>query len=84
MKMALSTIINLWPMFQRRDLSPSVNDGVGRLNLSRYNPSDLAFLGRSWIFSHGCHEDVYLCNIYPDSYILDNGDLYSQLSKDVD
>jgi hypothetical protein len=84
MKMTSSTIIDLWPIFQRRDLSPGVNDGVGRLKLSRYGPSDLALPDRSWIFSHGCHGDVCPCNIYPNCYVLDNGDSYPWLSNDVD
>jgi hypothetical protein len=65
-------------------LSPGVNNGVGGLKLSRYGPSDLALPDRYQIFFHGCCEDVCPCNIYPDCYIFDNGDSYSQLSNDVD
>jgi hypothetical protein len=26
------------------------------------------------VFPHGCREENYLCSIYSDHYILDNGD----------
>jgi hypothetical protein len=42
MRMISSTIIDLWPIFRRWDISPNVTDGVRRLKLSRYGPSDLA------------------------------------------
>jgi hypothetical protein len=38
----LSIIIDLWPIRRYRDLSPGANDGVRRLKLSWYSPSDLA------------------------------------------
>jgi hypothetical protein len=82
--MTSSIKTDIWPIFRRRDLSPGVNDGVWRLKLYRYGPSDLALPDQSWIFSHGCREDVCPRNICSDCYILDNGDLYSWLSNDVD
>jgi hypothetical protein len=39
---------------------------------------------RFWSFSHGCREEDYPRNICPGCYVLDNGDLYTQLSSDVD
>jgi hypothetical protein len=39
---------------------------------------------RSWIFSHGCRGDVCPRNIYPNCYVLDNGDSYPGLSNNVD
>jgi hypothetical protein len=39
---------------------------------------------RSWIFSHGCRGDVCPRNIYPDCYVLDNGDSYPWLFNNVD
>ena len=45
--MTSSTINNLCPFVQRRDLFPDVNDGVGRLIFfSRYGSSDLALPDR--------------------------------------
>jgi hypothetical protein len=82
--MTTSTIIDLWPILRRRDLSPSVNDGVQILKLSRYGHSNLTLPDRSWIFSHSCHGDIYPCNICPSRYILENGDSYSRFSNDVD
>jgi hypothetical protein len=84
MEMTSSIIIDLWPIFQQRDLSPGVNDGVERLKLSSYGPSDLVLPDRSWIFSHGCHGDVCSRNICSDCYVLDNGDSYSGFSNDID
>jgi hypothetical protein len=84
MEMASSTIIDLRPFDRRRDLPPSVNGGVGRLNYFRYGPSDLASTYRFWIFSLGRREENYPRSIYPDGYILDNGDLYPRLPNDVD
>jgi hypothetical protein len=82
--MISSTIVDLWSIFRRRDLSPNVKEDVERLKLSRYNPSDLALSDRSQIFSHGCHEDVRPRNICLDCYVLNNGDSYSRLSNNVD
>jgi hypothetical protein len=65
MEMASSTIINFRSFFQRRDLTLGVNGSIGRLNFSRYGPSDLSSPDRSWIFSHGCHEEYYPYNIFP-------------------
>jgi hypothetical protein len=84
MEMTSSTIFDLQPICRCRDLSLGTNDGVRRLKLSRYGPSDLALPNRSRIFSHGCCKDVCPCNICPDCYVLDNGDSYSRLSNDVD
>jgi hypothetical protein len=63
--MTSSTIIDLWPICRRRDLSPGINEGVRRLKLSRYGPSDLALPDRSRIFSHGCREDIVLAIFVP-------------------
>jgi hypothetical protein len=83
MEMASSTITDL-RSFLRRDILPDVSGSVGRLNFSRYGPSDLASPERSWIFSHGCCEEYYPCNISPGCYVLDNGDSCSRLPSDVD
>jgi hypothetical protein len=40
-EMASSIITDLWSFFQRQDLPSSINDSVGRLNFSRYGPSNL-------------------------------------------
>jgi hypothetical protein len=84
MKMASSAIIDLLPIFRRRDLPPDVNCDVGRLKFSRYGASNLASSDRSRIFSHGCRDDVCSRNICPGCYVLDNGDLYSRFPGDVD
>jgi hypothetical protein len=46
-------------------------------------PSNLALSDRSQIFSDGCREDIFPCNVCPDCYVLDNDDSYSRLSNDV-
>jgi hypothetical protein len=84
MQMASSIIIHLWFFLRRRDLSPDINDSVGRLNFSRYGHSDLPSLDQSWIFSYGCRKDYYPRNISPNCYILDNGDSCSWLPSNVD
>jgi hypothetical protein len=84
MEMASSIIINLRPFDRQRDLPPGVNEGVGRLNSFRYDPSDLASPDRFWIFSLGRHEENYARNIYPVCYVLDNGDSYSRFLNDID
>jgi hypothetical protein len=84
MEMASSTIIDLRSFLRRRDLPPGVNGGVGRLNFSRYGPSDLASPDRSWTFSRGCREEYYPRNIFPGCYFLDNGDSCSWLPSDID
>jgi hypothetical protein len=71
-KMTSSTIIDLLPIF-RRDVLRGVNDGS----------SDVPSIDRSRIFSHGCREDICSRNIYPVCYILDNSDLYSWVSGNV-
>jgi hypothetical protein len=45
---------------------------------------DLASPDQSWIFSHGCREEYYHCNIFSGSYILDNGDSCSRLPSNID
>jgi hypothetical protein len=84
MEMISSIIIDFWHIFRRQDLSPDINDSVGRLKLSRYGPLDLALPERSWIFSHGCRGDVCPHSFCPDCYVLDTGDSYSWLSSDID
>jgi hypothetical protein len=32
----------------------------------------------------GCRDEIFPCNIYPGSYVLDNRDSYSRLTSDVD
>jgi hypothetical protein len=66
------------------ELGDFVNSSVGRLNFSRYDPSDLASPDRSWIFFYDCHEEYYLCNIFPGCYVLDNGDSCSRLPSNID
>jgi hypothetical protein len=83
MEMSLSIIIDLRPFDRRWDLSPGIDGGVGRLNPFRYGPSDLTSPDRFWIFSLGRHEKNYPRNICPGCYILDNGDSYSRLPRDV-
>jgi hypothetical protein len=51
---------------------------------SRYGPLDLDSPDQFWIFSNGCHEEDYHRNIYPDRYILYNGDSYSHLHSNID
>jgi hypothetical protein len=82
--MVSSTIIDLWSFLRRRDLHPGVNGSVGRSNFSRYGPSDLSSLDRSWIFSHGYREEYYPRTIYPGCYVLDNGESCSRFPSDVD
>jgi hypothetical protein len=84
MEMTSSIIIDLRFFLRRRDLLPGVSRSVGRSTLSRYGPSDLASPDRSWIFSHGCREEYYPCNICSGCYVLDNGDSRSWLSSDID
>jgi hypothetical protein len=84
MEMASSTIIDLRFFLRRWDLRLSVNDRVGRLKFSRYGSSDLASPDQSWIFSHGRREKYYPRNSFPDCYVFDNGDSYSQLFSDID
>jgi hypothetical protein len=84
MKMAWSTIIDLWFFLRRRDLPTGVNGSVGRLKFSRYGSSDLASPDRSWIFSYGCREEYYPRNNFPECRILDNGDSCSRFPIDVD
>jgi hypothetical protein len=82
MKMASSSIIDLRPFIQRRDLHPGVSGSVGRSTFSRHGPLDLASPDRSWIFSDGCREEYYPRNICPGYYVLDNGDSCSRLDVD--
>jgi hypothetical protein len=84
MEMVSSTIIDFRSFLRRRDLLAGVNDSAGRLNFSRYDPSDLASSDRSWIFSHGFREQYYPCNILPCCYVIDNSDSCSRLPSDVD
>ena len=84
MEIASSTISDLWFSLRRPDLFPDVNGGFGRSKFSRYGPSDLALPDRFWIFSHGCREEDCPRNIFPDCYVLDNGDSYLRLPSDVD
>jgi hypothetical protein len=84
MEMASSSIIDLWPFDRRRDLSPGVNGGVGRLNTFRYGSSDLASPDRFWIFSLGRREENFPRSICPGCYILGNGYSYPRLPSDVD
>ena len=53
MEMVSSSISDLWPTVQPRDLLPDVNGGVERLNLSRYGTLDLASPDQVWISSQG-------------------------------
>ena len=76
MEMTSSLISDLWPTVRRRDLLPSVNGGVERLNFPRFGTSDLALLDQFWIFSYGFREEVCPCNICPGCYVLVNGDSY--------
>jgi hypothetical protein len=84
MEMTLSTIIDLRFFLRRQDLCPGVNGSIGRLKFSRYGSSDIASPDRSWIFSHGRREEFYPRNNFPGCYVLDNGDSYSRLPRDVD
>jgi hypothetical protein len=84
MEMSSFIISDLQLFVQRRDLLPSVNDGSVRLQFFRYGLQDLASPDRFWIISPGCREEGYPCNICPDCYVFDNGDLYSRLSGDID
>jgi hypothetical protein len=84
MKMASSTISDLWPFVRRRDLLLSVNGGVVRLHFYRYGLPDLTSPSQFWSFSHGCREEDYPRNICPGCYLIDNGDSYTRLSNEVD
>jgi hypothetical protein len=46
--------------------------------------SDLALPDRSWMIFVGCREESFPRNIYPDCYVVDDGDSYSWLANDVD
>jgi hypothetical protein len=84
MEMASSSIIDLRFFLRRRDLRPGVNGSIERLQFFRYGSLDLASPDRSWIFSHGRHEEYYPRNNFFGCYVLDNGDSYSRLPSDVD
>jgi hypothetical protein len=49
----------------------------------RYGLPDLASPSQFWSFSPRCREEDYPRNIFPDCYVLDNGDSYTLLSNDV-
>ena len=79
MEMTSSTISNLPAFVRRRDLLPDVNDGFGRLSLSRYGSSDLDSPDQFWIVSYGCREEDCPRNIYPGYCVFGNGDSFSRL-----
>jgi hypothetical protein len=84
MEMTSSIIIDLSLFDRRRDHPPGVNGGVRRLNSFRYGLSDLTSSHRFWIFSLGRRKENYPPSIYPDGYIINNGDSYPQLLSNVD
>jgi hypothetical protein len=84
MEMSSFIISDLQLFVWRRDLLPGVNGGAVKLQFFRYGLQDLALPDRFWIVSPDCREKGYPCNIYPDCYVFDNGDSYSQLSSDND
>jgi hypothetical protein len=74
----------LRPFVRQREFFLGVSDGVGRSNFFRYGLSDLALPDRSWMIFVGCREENFPRNIYPNCYVLDNGDSYSWLASDID